>query len=125
MRWALFHPPLWLLRLGLVTVLVWGWITAVSPSAGGGDWFPHSDKFKHALAFAAFSVWIWAVRLQPRWLWATLLLAYGIGIEWAQSQVPSRQASLADVLADAAGIALGFAACWLIERRLRSPVAAP
>jgi VanZ family protein len=39
---------------------------------------------------------------------ALLLLAFGVAIEVAQSFAPDREASALDVLADAAGIALGW-----------------
>lgn len=107
----------WVLRAGLVLALVWGWLTAVSPSSMQGDWFPHADKVRHAGAFAVFALWVLVADLRPRWLWAAALLAYGVGIEWAQSYVPQRDASWGDVVADAMGIALGIAAGLMLERR--------
>jgi VanZ family protein len=55
---------------------------------------------------------------------ATGLLAYGALIEVAQMFVPGRTASLADVVADAVGIALGLvlARVW---RRLAVPANRP
>lgn len=105
------------LRLGFVVALLWGWWVAVAPPSGGGHWFAHSDKVKHALAFGAFSFWASVADLKPRWFWAGVLLAYGLGIEWAQSQVPGRDASWGDAVADAVGIGLGLAAARWFERR--------
>lgn len=82
-------------------------LLALMPGGGGGDWFPHADKLRHAVAF----VTLWAIgrraRLQPTWVLALGLLAFGIGIELLQALTPHRESSLADVLADAVGIAAG------------------
>ncbi len=71
-----------------------------------------------ALAFAA----TWAIWPRPRlWGWLVLaLLAYGVGIELAQSLLPPRSADWRDVLADALGIAVGLLAALPIALR-RSP----
>ena len=47
------------------------------------------------------------------------LLAYGIGIEVAQSFLPPREADAMDVLADGVGIALGLAAAWPVAALAR------
>jgi len=86
-------------------------LLALMPSGGGNDWFPQADKLRHAAAFIA----LWALgqraRLQPGWVLALVLLTFGIGIELLQALTPHRQPSLADVLADAVGIAAGR---WLV-----------
>lgn len=105
------------LRLGFLLILVWGWWVAVAPPTGGSAWFPQADKVKHAAAFAVFAFWACMADLKPRWFWAGMLLAYGVGIEWGQSMVPGRDASWGDVLADAAGIALGVGIAGWLERR--------
>ena len=75
------------------------------------------DKSNHALAFAslAFSS-VWALWQRPRqWIWLVLaLLAYGIGIEIAQSFLPPREADAQDVLADSVGIVIGLLIAWPI-----------
>ena len=71
------------------------------------------DAFGASLAFSA----VWAFWQQPR-LWPRLvavLLAYGIGIEIAQSFIPSRDADWHDVVADSVGIALGLLAAWPVS----------
>lgn len=80
---------------------------ALAPSHGGEDWFPQADKLRHAAAFAF--LWLLGSRagLRPLNL-GLLLLAYGVGIELAQSFTPDREASALDVMADVAGIALGW-----------------
>lgn len=75
------------------------------------------DKSNHALAFAslAFSS-VWALWQRPRqWVWLVLaLVAYGIGIEIAQSFLPPREADAKDVLADSVGILIGLLLAWPI-----------
>ncbi|KAA9106488.1 VanZ family protein [Microbacterium rhizomatis] len=60
--------------------------------------------------------------------WQGFLLALGlsVGAELAQIVIPSRQASLRDVLANALGAAIGAALAWLIvlRRRRRADAAA-
>ena len=89
---------------GILMIALW-------PAGQGPDWFPQADKLRHALAFIA----LWAIgrraSLTPAWALAFGLIAFGIGIEIAQSFTPDREASAADVLADALGIAAGR---WLL-----------
>jgi hypothetical protein len=80
---------------------------ALTPSHGGEDWFPQADKVRHAATFAFLWLLGARARLRPLSL-AALLLAFGVGIELAQSFTPDREASALDVLADVAGIALGW-----------------
>jgi VanZ family protein len=71
------------------------------------------DKLRHLAAFGVLA-WVaaqgWGRAPVAGWRIAAALLAYGVFIELVQSQVPGRHASAADVLADAAGIALGLLA---------------
>ncbi|MFG6490251.1 VanZ family protein [Roseateles sp. BYS78W] len=103
----------------LLAVISWLALSAAPPAAITTGW----DKANHALAFAslAFSA-VWAFWQQPR-LWPRLvavLLAYGIGIEIAQSFIPSRDADWHDVVADSVGIALGLLVAWPIARISRT-----
>lgn len=80
---------------------------ALMPSHGGEDWFPQADKLRHAATFAF--LWLLGMRARFRPLsMALLLLAFGVGIEVAQSFTPDHEASAFDVLADMVGIALGW-----------------
>jgi len=67
-----------------------------------------SDKFNHVIAFVALGLLV--DRSFPRAGFGLAkvasLLAYGAGIEAVQYFLPWREASLPDILADAAGIAL-------------------
>ena len=70
-----------------------------------------SDKIAHFILFAGLMVWF-AAQVQPRhYIWVLLaLLGYGVGMEVMQSFRPHRSAELADLLADAGGLLLGW---WL------------
>jgi len=113
---SLFTAPerrvLWraLLALMLATI-TWLALSPAPPKTFNTGW----DKSNHALAFAslAFSA-VWALCQRPR-QWPALvaaLLAYGVGIEIAQSFLPPREADWHDVVADGVGIALGLLAAW-------------
>lgn len=104
--------PVW--RTVFAAALVGILILAVLPSRGGPS-FTHMDKLQHAVAFIALWALGWRAGLrQPVWLLAGGLLVFGVAIEVAQALTPNRQPSLGDVVADAAGIALGW---WLLRRR--------
>lgn len=99
--------------LGLAAVLAFG-----PPTTAAGD--TAGDKWQHVAAFTALA--LAAGRTLPAG-WsatggaATGLLVYGVFIEAVQSQLPLRSASFADVLADAAGIAIGLALAAALPRR--------
>lgn len=113
---SLFTAPerrvLWRALLALLlAVITWLALSPAPPKSVDLGW----DKANHSLAFAslAFSA-VWALWQRPRqWIWLVLaLLAYGIGIEIAQSFLPPREADWHDVVADGVGIALGLLAAW-------------
>ena len=117
---SLFTAPerrvLWRALLALMlAVITWLALSPAPPktlNTGG-------DKANHGLAFAslAFSA-VWAFWQRPR-QWPMLvaaLLAYGVGIEIAQSFLPPREADWHDVVADGVGIALGLLAAWPVAR---------
>lgn len=51
------------------------------------------------------------------WIGVVVSLAASVAVELAQLVVPSRQASLRDVVANALGAAIGAAIAWLLVRR--------
>lgn len=108
----LAHRRLWrALLLLLILTICWLALSPVPPKTADTGW----DKANHALAFAVLAfVGVWAFASRPhQWLWLVLaLLAYGGGIEVAQSYLPPREADMADLLADAVGIALGLLVAW-------------
>jgi VanZ family protein len=84
--------------------------------------FRFSDKLLHALAFgylAGLLRWRYPTWATP-WRTTIILLAYGGLIEWAQSFIPSRQYSLADMAADALGVLTALALMRLMEWRRES-----
>jgi VanZ family protein len=91
--------------LGVLGVIVLS-LTPNPPSIG----VEQGDKIGHAAAYAALMLWFAQLHLQ-RWqrvpvaLW---LLALGIALEFAQGWTGPRTLSIADMGADAAGIALGW-----------------
>lgn len=72
---------------------------------------PGVDKLQHAAGYAALSVYagmLFATR-RERWVAAAGLLAFGIAIELAQGAFTAdRSPELADVFANATGIAIGL-----------------
>ena len=82
-------------------------VLALIPASPVVVTIPHLDKLQHVFAFVV----LWLVGTQARWqpplALALGLLLFGIGIEVAQSFTSDRDPSTLDVLADAAGIALG------------------
>ena len=92
---------------GLV-LLAAGLVTALSPGLPiGGGMF--SDKFLHAAAFLFFMLWFGGV-FEPRFapLLVVGLSLYGLLIELLQSLTPTRQAEFRDLVADVAGVLLGW-----------------
>lgn len=70
--------------------------------------FSRLDLLLHAGVFAALSVWFMGLyRKSSYWKVALGLLIFGIAIELCQRAVGYRTADLADIGADAAGIAIG------------------
>jgi VanZ family protein len=112
-------------RALMFVVMVAGVLFATRPLTSRLDpetLFLHSDKIAHALYFA--TLWLLARRggFGSGWALALALLAYGVSIEVAQQLAPTRRAaSLADIAADAAGIALG----WWLTRRVPSLAGEP
>lgn len=113
-------------RALLLALMVVGIAWAVRPLAvgeGPENWFPSADKVHH-LWFFALLFWIGhhLAALRPAWALALGLMAYGVGMEVAQSLTSSRSASLLDLAADSVGIALG---CWWVQRTAKKGSAAP
>lgn len=69
------------------------------------------DQLGHLVAyFALATLSIFAFRRFSIWSIAAVLVAYGFGLEYLQGVMPfDRHASIADGMANAAGVALGLA----------------
>ncbi|MCL7943097.1 VanZ family protein [Marinobacter sp. ATCH36] len=105
-RFLLDHQPFWRVMLVLSAVAIMYLATTSEPYP-----IPSSDndKLNHVLAFLQLTIvtrlaWPGLSRL---WI-APGLLAFGVAIEIVQAQLPYRTFAGADILADAAGIAIGL-----------------
>lgn len=79
-----------------------------------------SDKINHLIAFFELTVLARLGWPRARILPVVLAVAsYGVGIEVLQSQLDHREFSVADMVADAAGIALGLI-CWPVIQGLQN-----
>ncbi len=78
------------------------------------------DKVAHTMVYLVLAIFPAAVLPRTTAVWSVMLLLVivGVGVELAQSHIVGRQGSAADVLANAAGIALGALAGRQIWRRL-------
>lgn len=115
---ALLHEiryrPRW--RALLVLLATISAVFAFSPGTDAPPAFTGVDKLQHLLAFGSMAL-AGALGFVSRARVAAGLLGYGVFIEVVQRWVPGRDASADDVLADAAGIALGLLAEALLRRR--------
>ncbi len=115
--WLRRREPWQLLLLLLLGVISWFAFAPVHFDDGG---LP-LDKGRHLAAFAVLT-WVSLAAFGGRGrgrpsltVWVVLaMLGYGLLIELVQSQLPGREASGWDLLADAVGIAIGLAvARWI------------
>jgi len=121
-RFILFRLPV-VLYAGLIFFLSSGPVPSVE-LANIPDYYLHFSEY--CLFYLAM---FWAIHegfrpLQGRgsyWLPAVLTILFGISDEFHQMFVPSRVASVLDVLADSAGAAAGTAVALFIHR-LNGPV---
>ncbi|MDP2955985.1 MAG: VanZ family protein [Longimicrobiales bacterium] len=79
--------------------------------------FPGEDKVAHLALYAVFGAalaWGWARSARESSATPVLALGllYGASDEWHQAFVPGRDPSLGDLLADTAGVLLGY---WLFS----------
>lgn len=82
--------------------------------------FSQADKLYHFLAFGVLSGMMLLAWPRMRWWQVVLVLAMlGAGIDVLQSFEPNRQASLADWLADMAGVGAGLLPGLLLRRLLQ------
>jgi len=93
--------------------LGWLWVGVVvyltlTPSPPGMPLFPFADKVAHLLAFAGLMGWFAQLVPRGRW-WRTglALVALGVLIEFLQRWGGMRQFEVADMVADALGVAVG------------------
>jgi VanZ family protein len=113
-------PQRWrALLFGLMVVGVLFAIRPLKSDLNPEKLFLHSDWIAHGLYFGL--LWLLARRagFAAGWPLVLALLGYGISIEVAQHLAPTgRSASLSDLAADAAGIALAW---WWTRRSVGQP----
>ena len=66
--------------------------------------FPHLDKIAHFIVFAGLTLLVDLAFRLPLLICFVLLTGYGISVELVQGYLPQRDASIADIIADMAGI---------------------
>lgn len=90
----------------LVAVIVWLSLTPSPPEPG----VEFGDKLGHVAAYAAL-MFCWArggASFRARLGWAAASVAMGIALEFAQGALGYRSREVADMLANTAGVALGW-----------------
>ena len=125
---SLLNPPalvrhmIGTLVLGAAAIIL-PWMGATPALAPPGDGY--TDKILHVACFTGLGLFgFWAYRGRgARGLLLLALLVLGVGIELIQSLVPERQASVGDVAADAAGLALAIILLrqWPLARDMLFP----
>jgi VanZ family protein len=72
--------------------------------------FENADKFEHALAYAALSFWFCHIysSVISRLLVIAALVGLGVGLEYVQGWTGYRTFDVMDMLADGAGVLLGW-----------------
>jgi VanZ family protein len=112
----------WASWIGAVVLAGWLWWMSSRP-VGQSDLPEHTDKLIHAATWAVLAALLAAGGLAAssarsrawprRWVVVAAIavaVAYGAVDEWHQSYVPTRDSSLADLVADAIGAIAGAAA---------------
>jgi VanZ family protein len=91
--------------LAALMPLAWMWPDGKAFTA----WFGSVDKWIHGITFLILAVWFAGQYAKPAyWRIALGLLAFGVLIEACQGAMGYRTPDSSDVVADAAGIALGL-----------------
>lgn len=98
----------WLAAGGLLIALIC--YLSLIPSPPSPMRFPHADKLEHLAAYAALMGWFCQIYHTPgeRLRLALAFTALGAAVEILQGLSGYRTAEFADLLADMAGIALGW-----------------
>lgn len=119
-RFLLDYQPFWRVTLVISATAVLYLATTSEPYPVPSS---DNDKLNHLLAFLQLTIvtrlaWPGLNRL---WI-ACGLLAFGVSIEIVQAQLPYRTFAVADIVADALGIAVGLLPCpdFISRRALHS-----
>lgn len=94
--------------------IVWLSLTPSPPDPG----IEYGDKLGHFLAYALLMLWFaWLHRgAGARLAYAALWIGMGVALEFAQGESAQRTFELADMAANALGVAAGAAAALILPR---------
>ena len=72
----------------------------------------HGDKYGHVLAYGTLMFWFAQLYAgsKPRVLWACVFVSMGIALEFLQQLTDYRTFEIADMIADACGVLIGWVA---------------
>jgi VanZ family protein len=109
------------MRMALVAA-GWGWAAAIvwlslTPAPPEVD-LSYGDKLGHFAAYGLLMFWFSQLYLQTRTrlAYAAGFIAMGIGLEFLQGLLGYRSHELLDMLANALGVLLGWAAALVLSR---------
>ena len=100
---------LWL-AIGYALIILVLFLSLTSNPVDTGLNFPYEDKLYHALAYFTLMFWfsqLYHDRFQLNMI-AVVFILMGLSLEYLQSFDPKRFAELGDMVANTAGVALGF-----------------
>lgn len=97
----------------------------LTPSPPAGPEIPFADKWEHLAAYALLMAWFgWLEEAQrPRIYYAVGFCALGALLELLQGLGGVRQMELADALANATGVGLGWLALKFLPESFPKPMA--
>jgi VanZ family protein len=102
--------PKWIIQVvWLFSIVLVGWLS-LTPRIEIPYQFSGADKLAHCLAYAWLAIlpFFAFARMRAALAEALLMVPLGIGLEFAQRHVPGRDFSVADMIADSVGVALGI-----------------
>jgi VanZ family protein len=101
--------------------IVWLSLTPSPPDLGLG--IESADKLQHVAAYALLmTLFAWLYRSRASRLgYAALWIALGVGLEFAQAATGYRDFELADMAADAIGVAAGIALAIILSKVAPGP----
>jgi VanZ family protein len=113
------------LRRRVLLALGWAWVAAIiwlslTPSPPKVD-FEQSDKLGHFLAYGSLMLWFCFLytATKTRIGYAVGFVAMGVGLEFIQGMLGYRTYEVFDMLANAIGVLLGWAAALLLVPGIR------
>lgn len=90
-------------QIAFIIAFVYSWYLFFNPELDSGIDIPHIDKLGHFIIFGGLSFLFDFAFGVAKWLGVLIGLVYGISVELIQGNLPNRQASIADIVADLAG----------------------